>query len=301
MVDLDYAFLFQPQRIRPMLFPAISSRFQPSTALPSADRAPNAFSEEETTVFMMLEPSSRVESIPTPQLDAQKRLNAALNQMEATQVAKQYSSPDMFLSEQVGNPQKAKESFEKLGILHALFAGGAVWGINSVLQELIQPLVNKNNARKLTNEAQIHRDLASLAQDSEKYSLLGEVANALKPKDLSKTARDILTGIQNNSNATVAELHKALAAFKQIQAKEALESTAFKSKWIPPIIGAFVAATSLYSAYSSSPQAEKRQIETNRRNRAILNQAGRDITVLQAKENFPEYFSALACSQSRQT
>ena len=249
---------------------------------------------EEADLFLYVE-------TPSPALQRRAVLNEALNQMEATQVAKQYSSPDMFLSEQVGNPQKAKESFEKLGILHALFAGGAVWGINSVLQELIQPLVNKNNARKLTNEAQIHRDLASLAQDSEKYSLLGEVANALKPKDLSKTARDILTGIQNNSNATVAELHKALAAFKQIQAKEALESTAFKSKWIPPIIGAFVAATSLYSAYSASPQAEKRQVETNRRNRAILNQAGRDITVLQAKENFPEYFSALACSQARQT
>jgi hypothetical protein len=241
---------------------------------------------EEDSVFLYVQTSP-------PAFQRKAALNQALNQREATQTGKQYACPDLFLSAQVGNPQKTKESFEKLGIFQALFAGAAVWGINSVAQELIQVLSNKYDSQKLSAEAQSHRDLATVNSGTTKFDLLGEVANALKLKDLSKTARDILTGIQTNNDATVAELHQALAAFKQIQAKEALESTAFKSKWIPPIIGAFVAGTSLYSAYSTSPQVEKRQIETNRRNRAILNQAGRDITVRQAREYFPEYFSPL--------
>jgi hypothetical protein len=301
MVDLDYSFLSQPQRIRPMLFPAISSRVQPSTALPSADRAPNAFSEEETTVFMMLEPSSPVESIHSPQLDAQKRLNAALNQMEATQVAKQYSSPDMFLSEQVGNPQQAKELVEKQSFVFAFIDGMLLAGVFALGDNAYQRFTNRYDYQRLSAEAHSHTNLASIPEETPKNELWGEITTALKDKSLSNEAKAILTRIRAKTQASVADLHHALAGFKHLQARDVLERTPFNSKWLPLALGLGAAGSVLYSTYRHLPEAEKRQVETNRRNRAILNQAGRDLTVLQAKENFPEYYSALACSQSRQT
>jgi hypothetical protein len=284
-----------------MLFPAISSRVQPSTALPPAVRAPNAFSEEETTVFMMLEPSSPVESIHSPQLDAQKRLNAALNQLEATQVAKQYSSSDMFLSEQVGNPQKAKELVEKQSFVFAFIDGMLLAGVFALGDNAYQRFTNRHNYQRLSAEAHSHKALAPLANVSEKNELLGKITTALSEKKVSDEAKAILTRIRANANASVADLHHALAGFKHLQARDVLERTPFNSKWLPLALGLGAAGSVLYSTYRHLPEAEKRQIETNRRNRAILNQAGRDITVLQAKENFPEYYSALACSQSGQT
>ncbi len=285
-----------------MLFPAISSRFQPSTALPPADRPLPAFSEEETTVFMMLEPSSEVQSIPTPQLDAKKRLNEALNQMEATQVAKQYSSPDMFLSEQVGNPQQAKELVEKQSFVFAFIDGILVAGVFALFDNAYQRFTNRYDYQRLSAEAHSHTNLASIPEETPKNELWGEISTALKDKSLSNEAKAILTRIQANANASVADLHHALAGFKHLQAREVLEGQRpLFSKWFPLLMGLGSAAGIVYSAYRHSPEAEKRQVETNQRNRAILNQAGRDITVLQAKQNFPEYFSALACSQARQT
>ena len=284
-----------------MLFPAISSRVQPSTALPPADRPLPAFSEEETTLFVMLEPSSEVQSIHSPQLDAKKRLNEALTEREATQVGKPYLSADMFLSEQVGNPQQAKESVRSLNTTMALLYGVGVWGLSSIAENVIQRISNRQAFQKLSAEAHSHAALAPLANVSEKNELLGKITTALNEKNVSDEAKAILTRIQDNANASVADLHHVLAGFKHLQARDVLERTPFNSKWLPLALGLGAAGSVLYSTYRHLPEAEKRQIETNRRNRAILNQAGRDITVLQAKQNFPEYFSALACSQSRQT
>jgi hypothetical protein len=277
-----------------MLFPAVASRVQPSTALPSADRPLPAFSEEETTVFMMLEPSSPVESIHTAERDAQKRLNAALNQMEATQVAKQYSSSDMFLSEQVGNPQKAKELVEKQSFVFAFIDGMLLAGVFTLLDNAYQRFTNRYDYQRLSAEAHSHTNLASIPEETSKNELWGEITTALKDKSLSNEAKAILTRIRAKTQASVADLHHALAGFKHLQAREVLEGERpLFSKWFPLLMGLGSAAGIVYSAYRHSPQAEKRQVEINRRNRAILNQAGRDLTLQQAKENFPDYFSPL--------
>jgi hypothetical protein len=277
-----------------MLFPAVASRVQPSTALPSADRAPNAFSEEETTVFVMLEPSSPVESIHSPQRDAQKRLNEALTQREATQVGKPYLSADMFLSEQVGNPQKAKELVEKQSFVFAFIDGMLLAGVFTLLDNAYQRFTNRYDYQRLSAEAHSHTNLASIPEETSKNELWGEITTALKDKSLSNEAKAILTRIRANTNASVADLHHALAGFKHLQARAVLEGERpLFSKWFPLLMGLGSAAGIVYSAYRHSPEAEKRQVETNRRNRAILNQAGRDLTLRQAKENFPEYFSPL--------
>jgi hypothetical protein len=249
---------------------------------------------EEADLFLYVE-------TPSPALQRRAVLNQGLNQMEATQVAKQYSSPDMFLSEQVGNPQQAKESVRSLNTTMALLYGVGVWGLSSIAENVIQRRSNRQAFQKLSAEAHSHKALAPLANVSEKNELLGKITTALSEKKVSDEAKAILTRIRAKTQASVADLHHALAGFKHLQARDVLERTPFNSKWLPLALGLGAAGSVLYSTYRHLPEAEKRQVETNRRNRAILNQAGRDLTVLQAKENFPEYFSALACSQSRQT
>ncbi|MFN9691852.1 MAG: hypothetical protein ACK551_07130 [Vampirovibrionales bacterium] len=250
---------------------------------------------EEADFFLYVE-------TPSPALQRRAVLNQALNQLEATQVAKQYSSPDMFLSEQVGNPQKAKELVEKQSFVFAFIDGMLLAGVFALGDNAYQRFTNRYDYQRLSAEAHSHAALAPLANVSEKNELWGEITTALKDKSLSNEAKAILTRIRANANASVADLHHALAGFKHLQAREVLEGERpLFSKWFPLLMGLGSAAGIVYSAYRHSPEAEKRQVETNRRNRAILNQAGRDITVLQAKENFPEYYSALACSQSRQT
>lgn len=250
---------------------------------------------EEADLFLYVE-------TPSPALQRRAVLNQALNQMEATQVAKQYSSPDMFLSEQVGNPQQAKESVRSLNTTMALLYGVGVWGLSSIAENVIQRRRNRYDYQRLSAEAHSHKALAPLANVSEKNELLGKITTALSEKKVSDEAKAILTRIRANANASVADLHHALAGFKHLQAREVLEGERpLFSKWLPLALGLGAAGSVLYSTYRHLPEAEKRQVETNRRNRAILNQAGRDITVLQAKENFPEYYSALACSQSGQT
>lgn len=249
---------------------------------------------EEADLFLYVE-------TPSPALQRRAVLNQGLNQMEATQVAKQYSSPDMFLSEQVGNPQQAKESVRSLNTTMALLYGVGVWGLSSIAENVIQRRSNRQAFQKLSAEAHSHKALAPLANVSEKNELLGKITTALSEKKVSDEAKAILTRIRAKTQASVADLHHALAGFKHLQARDVLERTPFNSKWLPLALGLGAAGSVLYSTYRHLPEAEKRQVETNRRNRAILNQAGRDITVLQAKENFPEYYSALACSQSGQT
>ena len=249
---------------------------------------------EEADLFLYVE-------TPSPALQRRAVLNQGLNQMEATQVAKQYSSPDMFLSEQVGNPQQAKESVRSLNTTMALLYGVGVWGLSSIAENVIQRRSNRQAFQKLSAEAHSHKALAPLANVSEKNELLGKITTALSEKKVSDEAKAILTRIRAKTQASVADLHHALAGFKHLQARDVLERTPFNSKWLPLALGLGAAGSVLYSTYRHLPEAEKRQVETNRRNRAILNQAGRDLTVLQAKENFPEYYSALACSQSRQT
>jgi hypothetical protein len=277
-----------------MLFPAVASRVQPSTALPSADRPLPAFSEEEATVFMMLEPSSPVESIHSPQRDAQKRLNEALTQREATQVGKPYLSADMFLSEQVGNPQKAKEHAQNFSLFQAALTIFGVWGVLQACESLFQNATNQFNYKRLCAEGHAHSAMASLAQESEKGSLLGEITHALKEPQLPQQARQLLEAIQAKPEATVTELHQALAALKHFQAKEALSSVSEKApKWLFPALGLAVGIAELFSSNRHGLDMEQYQTHINQRNRAILNQAGRDLTLQQAKENFPEYFSPL--------
>lgn len=241
---------------------------------------------EEESVLVYIE-------TPSPAFQRKAALNQGLNRLEATQTGKQYSESDTFLSEQVGNPQKAKENAKEQGFAVALINGLLGVGLGMLVQNAFQTLTNKQGSRRLSAEAHSHTALASLAKDSEKNGLLGKINSALGEKSLSNEAKQVLTSIQAKTNASVADLHHALAAFKHLQASEALESKAYKSKWFSPILGLIAATSALYTTYRYLPEAEKRQVETNRRNRAILNQAGRDITVGQAKEHFPQYFSPL--------
>ena len=246
---------------------------------------------EEDSVFVYVE-------TPSPAFQRKAALNQGLNRLEATQTGKQYSGSDTFLSEQVGNPQKAKERAEKESFGLAFIDGTLVAGLGTLAYNAFQTLANKHDFQRLSAEAHSHTalaplaPLAPLAHASEKNELWGQISTALNDKTISSEAKAVLTRIQAQIDPSVSDLHHALAGFKHLQARDALQGQFF-SKWFPLLIGLISAAGIVYSAYSTSPQVEKRQIETNRRNRAILNQAGRDITVRQAKEHFPEYFSPL--------
>jgi hypothetical protein len=240
---------------------------------------------EEDSVFLYVQTSP-------PAFQRKAALNQGLNRLEATQTGKQYSESDTFLSEQVGNPKKAKENAEKQSFAVAFIDGTLIAGLGTLVQNAFQTLTNKQGSRRLSAEAHSHTALAPLAHASEKNELLGQISTALSDKTISSEAKAILTRIQAQSNPSVSDLHHALAAFKHLQAREALEGRIF-SKWFPLLLGLGSAVGVVYSTYRHSPEAEKRQVEINRRNRAILNQAGRDITVGQAKEHFPQYFSPL--------
>ena len=240
---------------------------------------------EEESVFVYIE-------TPSPAFQRKAALNQGLNRLEATQTGKQYSGSDEFLSEQMGNPKKAKERAEKESFGLAFIDGTLVAGLGTLAYNAFQTLANKHDFQRLSAEAHSHTALAPLAHASEKNELLGQISTALNDKTISSEAKAVLTRIQAQSNPSVSDLHHALAGFKHLQARDALQGQVF-SKWFPLLIGLISAAGIVYSAYEASPQVEKRQVETNRRNRAILNQAGRDITVRQAREYFPEYFSPL--------
>ncbi len=245
----------------------------------------NQPSEEETLLVYI--------ETPSPAIQPNVALNQALNQREATQTGKHCSGADVFLSAQVGNPQKAKERAKEQGFAVALINGFLGVGLGTLVETVFQTLVNKHDFQKLSAEAHSHTALASLANESEKNGLWGKINTALGEKAISNEAKQVLTSIQDKPSPSVADLHHALAGVKHLQAREALESTAFKSKWFSPVLGLIAATSVLYTTYRYLPEAEKHQVQINRRNRAILNQAGRDITVRQAKEHFPEYFSPL--------
>jgi hypothetical protein len=274
----------------------------PAPALKPSERLVN---KPETTPEAS--PEAQLLLIEAPSED-QLVLNDSLNRLEAMQVPtpRDRRNDSAFLSKTVGNPQAVGDKRRDKAIASSLLGGLWLWAGLSLVENVSEHFGKKNLANALTSKANNLSELAKMSTHKEQALFTPALSweELSKDLDLAKmgksadTLKTNYTKLVQNTPSWSDAMH-ASAGFLHHASAEVRQS---RSKWqgvVPLAAGLAIAGLGSWAAFEEGKESAHAQEGLNRRNRAIINQAGKDLTVKGAKETYPEYFSPVAADQKR--
>ncbi|XVJ51727.1 MAG: hypothetical protein HEQ32_06480 [Vampirovibrio sp.] len=278
-----------------------------SPTLPAPALKPSERLVNKSNTTPEVSPEVQLLLIEAPSED-QLVLNDSLSRLEATQVPRPCDrrNDSAFLSKTVGNPQAVGDKRRNKAIASSLLGGLWVWAGLSLAENVSAHFGKKNLANTLTSKANHLSELAKISTNKEQALLTPALSweELSKGLDLSKmgksadTLRANYTKLVQNTPSWSDAMH-ASAGFLHNASAEVRQSRSNVLGILPFFAGLTLAGLGSWAAFEEGKESAHAQEGLNRRNRSIINQAGKDLTVKGAKETYPEYFSPVAADQKR--